>query len=135
MKENLKKQDNEPSVKISLTAITPGLVNATCADRSKIGDVGEEKDILQCLRDKGIDLENSVGQMLNICGTEVRYTGSWHQFLKACMDSPWIIKQNLQRQHSCENSKKTRANESGESHAEEIHIRTKEPCSLRKYPK
>lgn len=72
LKENLKKQDNEPSVKISLTAITPGLVNDSCADRSKIGDVGEEKDIVQCLRDKGIDLENSVGQMVNLIYVEQR---------------------------------------------------------------
>lgn len=43
---------------MSLTSVTSGLVNVICADRIKIENVGEEEDILWCLRDKRADLEN-----------------------------------------------------------------------------
>lgn len=39
---------------MSLTAMTSGLVNITCADRIEIEAVGEEKEVLWCLRHKGM---------------------------------------------------------------------------------
>lgn len=43
-KGNVKKENNESSVIMSLAAMTSALVNVTCADRIKIEDIHEAKE-------------------------------------------------------------------------------------------
>lgn len=69
-KKNVKKENNELPVKMSLTAVTSGLDNVIYADRIKTENVGEEKEVLWCLRDKRADLESYLN------GTGARLSGS-----------------------------------------------------------
>jgi len=58
-------------VKISLTTMTSGLVNVTCADRIKIQDVSEDKEELWYLRDKMVDLENCISHLGSLIYVEL----------------------------------------------------------------
>lgn len=69
---------------MSLTAMTSGLVNVTCAGRIKIEDVGEEKEVLWYLRDKGVDLQNCVSQLASLIYVELGQ--DLLPFLKSCME-------------------------------------------------
>lgn len=58
-------------MKVSLTAMTSGLVNVTCVDRIEIEDDVEEKEVIWYLRDKGVDVENCVSQLMSLICVEL----------------------------------------------------------------
>lgn len=51
--------------------MTSGLVNVTCVDRIEIEDDVEEKEVIWYLRDKGVDVEDCVSQLMSLICVEL----------------------------------------------------------------